>query len=551
MSKTRLIPALLLSMAMFAAGCSSNPAPSGSESAGGSDAPTTTESASGGAAMADEPLVAHACEPQSLVPSNTTEECGSDLLSALFTPLIRIGDDGKVEYGDENPDTVLQEVTKSDDGKVYTFKLKDTFTFHNGEKVDAESYARAWNFGADPKNAQQGATFFDKIAGYAEVEAGTATELSGLKVVDPTTLEVTLNEPFAPFLASLGYTVYYPLPKSAVDDINAYNEAPIGNGPFKVDGKWEHNQVVNTVAHEAYPGTKPKFPGIKFSIFADYQTAYNELRGGSLDVLKGLPQEQQASFEADLGDRVHEKTTTTIHFLGVPQFNDKFKDKRIAQALSMAIDRETIIKSIFNNNRLPADDYTSPSIDGYRKGACKYCTFNPQEAKKLFDEAGGIDGELEVWFNSGAGHEEWVEAVANGWKQHLGIKEVKFETLIFADYLNKLEEKTYGGPYRLGWSADYASMDNYLYPILGAKGSSNYTGYNNPEFDALIAKGNAAPTTEEAVKYYQQADDIVLEEMPLIPTFFGKTYSGTSERVTNFKLDFYDRVNFHTLEPAQ
>lgn len=551
MSKSRLLPTLLASLALFAAGCSSNPTTSGSESAASGSESTGTETTAA-AEMADEPLNGYACEPQSLIPSNATESCGSDILSALFTPLVRIDKEGKAVYGDKDPDTVLADVTISEDKKVYTLKLKDTFTFHNGDKVDAESYVRAWNFGANPKNAQSAAPFYDKIAGYKDVEEGKATELSGLKAVDATTLEVTLTEPFIPFISSLAYTAFYPLPQVAVDDIDAFNEAPIGNGPFKLDGKWEHNQSFHTVAHDTYPGTKQSFPGVNFTIFADINTAYNELRSGSIDVMYSLPQEQQSSFETDLGDRVYEKTTNTIHWLGVPQYQAKFKDKRIAQALSMAIDRETIIKSIFNSNRKAADDFVSPAVEGYREGACEYCKFDPAKAKELYDAAGGIeDGTVEVWFNSGSGHEEWVEAVANGWKQHLGIKEVKFETMIFAEYLNKLEEKKdITGPYRLGWSADYPAMDNYLFPVLGTKGSSNYSGYANEKFDELVAKGNAAATTEEAIKFYQEADDLAIEDMPLIPTFFGKAYSGTSERVEGFELDFYDHPNYHTLKPA-
>ncbi|WP_336249909.1 ABC transporter substrate-binding protein [Stomatohabitans albus] len=550
MSKFRLSSALLLSLAMLAAGCSSNP--SGGSSEGASDAGSSSNSSSEVATgETGGTLNVYACEPQVLVPSNTNESCGSEILSALFTPLVRIDEDKKPVFGDNQPDTVAKDIKLSDDKLVYTITLKDGFTFHNGEKLDAEAYVRAWNYGANPDNAQNNSAFYDKIAGYQEVQDKAATELSGLKAVDDKTLEVTLSAPFSPFISSLAYTAFYPMPKAGADDVKAYNEAPIGNGPFKMDGEWKHNQSITAVVNADYPGTKPSFSTLNFQIYSDIGTAYNELRAGNLDVVEDLPPEQQASFESDLGENLVVTPSSTFGFLGVPVNVEGLKDKRIRQALSLAIDRDALNKAVWNDTRTPADDYVAQPIDGYREGACTYCTYDPERAKQLFEEAGGYDGTLEVWFNSGAGHEEWIEAIANSWKQNLGISEVKFQSMIFAEFLNKLEEKNVSGPYRLGWSADYPSMDNYLAPILGTDGSSNYTGYSNPEFDNLIKQGNEAATREEAVKFYQQADDLVLEDMPLIPIVYSKKFSGISDNVDDFKVDFYDHVEYVNIKPKQ
>lgn len=550
MSTFRLSSALLLSLAMFAAGCSNNPAPSGSEPASG-EASSSTSSDSTETGMAEEALRVYACEPQHLVPSNTNEGCGSDILGALFIPLVRIDENKKPVFGDDNPDTMAQDIKVSDDHKVYTITLKDNFTFHNGEKVDADAYVRAWNYAVNPDNAQANAYFFDKIAGYQDVKDKKATELSGLKAVDAKTIEVTLDIPFSPFLSSLAYGAFYPLPKVAMDDIKAFNEAPIGNGPFKVEGTWSHNQNIMTVAYDDYAGTKPSFPGIEFQIYADLGTAYNELRAGNLDIVEDLPPEQQSTFETDLGENFHTFASSNIGFLGMPVEQKAIQDKRIRQALSLAIDRKALNEAVWSGSREPADDFVSPTIDGYREGACTYCTYDPEKAKKLYDEAGGIDGTLEVWFNSGAGHEEWVEAVTNSWKQNLGLKEVKFQSMIFADYLTKLEEKKVTGPYRLGWVADYPSMENYLTPIVVTGGTSNYGNYSNPEVDALVKKGNEANTLEESVKFYQEADDLAIEDMPIIPIVFSKKFSGTSDKITGYNVDFYDHVEWLKLKPKK
>lgn len=259
--------------------------------------------------------------------------------------------------------------------------------------------------------------------------------------------------------------------------------------------------------------------------------------------MEDLPPEQIGSYESDLGDKLYQGPTSNYGFLGFPVNNDAYKDPKIRHALSMAIDRKAIMKAVFNDTRKPADDFVSPLVDGYREGTCKACTYDPTEAKKLYDEAGGIDGTVEVWFNSGSGHEAWVEAVANNWKQNLGVKEVKFQSMVFAEYLNKLEEKKTSGPYRLAWTADYPSMENYLTGLYSTDGSSNYSGYANPKFDDLIKQGNAAKTTEEAVKLYQQADDLLAEDMPVIPILYSTKFSGTSPRVSNYSLDFHDHVD--------
>jgi ABC-type transport system substrate-binding protein len=214
----------------------------------------------------------------------------------------------------------------------------------------------------------------------------------------------------------------------------------------------------------------------------------------------------------------------------------------------MAIDRQAIVDAIRIGDA-PADAFVSPAVAGYREGACgDNCTYNPEEAKRLFDEAGGYEGPLTLWFNSGAGHEEWMEAVSNQLRENLGIQEIQFESLDFAQYLPKLQEEEVTGPYRLGWSMDYPSPQNYLENLLYTGSSSNYTGWSNEEFDSLIDQGNAAGSVEEGLEFYAQAEDIVAEEMPNIPMFFDRLAAAHSERVTNVEFDTQEDLNYFTVE---
>lgn len=542
MSTSRLFPALVFSLAMVAAGCSVGSQPSSQTSNASSEHSQASSPSASTNAQQDASIAIAACEPKSLTSTNVNEPCGQDTITFLYTPLIQIDDDFNPVFGDKHPDTVAQDISVSDDLKEITITLKDGWTFHNGEPVDAQSFIRAWTYGANPKNAQENLDFYRHIEGFDQVQSGETTELSGLQAPDAKTIKVTLSAPFAPFVSSLVHTAFFPMPKVAMDDLDAYNESPIGNGPFKMAEPWAHDQHINMVAFEDYKGKTPEVRAINNRLYADNITAYNDLLAGNLDIIEELPFEQADSFKEKLGDRLHILPSTNFGYIGLPVTKAPFTDKRIRQALSMAIDREGITKAVWRDTLAPADDYVNPRVGGYRKGACAYCTYKPEEAKKLFDEAGGIDGPLEVWFNSGAGHEVWIEAVANNWKQNLGIKDVSFKTLTGSDYLQKIDSGEYTGPYRRGWSADYPSMENYLSPLLGTGSEKNNTRYSNPEFDALLAKGNNAATLEEAKAFYQQADDLALEDMPLIPISFGKKYSGVSERISEYGLDFNGRI---------
>ena len=395
MPKSRLTSALLVSLALALAGCA------GAQSSGSTSSSSGTQSASAADPSAsgtdkgeagDKAVSVYACEPKSLVPTNVNEPCGQPNLIYLFTPLVQIDENHKPVFGDAHADTVAKAITTSDDLKTITVTLKEGWTFHNGEPVDAASYVRSWNFGANPKNAQENLDFYRHIDGFDKVQSGEATELSGLKAVDDHTIEITLTTPFAPFLSSFVHTAFYPLPKVALDDIDAFNEHPIGNGPFKMKGPWQHDVALELERYDGYKGKTPDVEQLTAKIYEDDTTAYNDLRAGNLDIIIDLPFELADSFESDLGDNLHILPSTNFGYLGLPVTKEPFSDKRLRQALSLAIDRETIAKAIWRDTMAPADDYVNPKVDGYRQGACKYCTFNPEEAKKLFDEAGGVDG---------------------------------------------------------------------------------------------------------------------------------------------------------------
>ncbi|WP_369190016.1 ABC transporter substrate-binding protein [Streptomyces sp. R08] len=481
-------------------------------------------------------------EPQnSLVPTNTYETEGGQVINALFTGLTKLDASNKVV-------NAMAESVESKDNKVWTIKLKSGYTFHNGEKVTAQSFADAWNYGANQTNAQQTNPLFSHIQGYADLNPGegkkpTTDKLSGLKVVDDSTLQVTLSGAFSAFPSQLSFTAFVPLPKAFFKDPKGFGEAPIGNGPFKMSGKFKHNEAIDVVKYDKYPdASKIEVKGVDFKIYSNPDTAYKDLVAGNLDSLLTIPTSGLPTYHKDLDGRYIDEADSAVGYIGFPiKYNKAFQNADLRKAISMSIDRKTIASKIFLGARTPADDYISPIIDGYRKGACgEACTYNPTKAKELYKQSGGLPGNtLEIGYNADGGHKEWVEAVSNEIQQALGIKVTAKPFEQFQTILNDLDAKKYQGAFRMAWSMDYPDMEDYLRPVFSKEAianGSNYSGYTNEAFEKLLVQGDQAATHEEAIKKYQAADDVLLKDLPYIPVYFYTLNAGYSDKIKSMKI---------------
>ncbi|WP_203825499.1 peptide ABC transporter substrate-binding protein [Actinoplanes palleronii] len=499
-------------------------------------------------------------EPQHLIPSNATESNGAEVLASLFYPLVDFD-------AQNNPNPVAAEsITPDKANTVWTIKLKSGFTFSNGEPVTSDNYINAWNYGAYGPNAQGASYFFDKIKGYADLQSKDpdgeegpqkapepkAKTLTGLAKVDDTTFTVTLSAPFAGWESVMGYTAFFPLPKAAwkSDGVIAdgFEDAIIGNGPFKLKGKWEHDSqlVVEKVAD--FKGTAPKVDGITWKIYQDQQAEYADLVANNVDVQTTIPIESLAKASADLGDRFKKSPNSTFQFVGFPTFQKEYQNVDVRRAISMAINRQEITDQIFLGSQSPATSFVSPVVAGYRANTCgENCEYNPTKAKELYEAAKGPK-EIKITYNVDGNHKAWVDATCNQIKASLGINCVGGEEPKFADLLTKVEKHQPVGLIRLGWIMDYPLMENYLGPLYSTDGSSNYYGYSNATFDNLVKEGSAAATPEEAIKKWQAAEDILAKEMPVIPLRNGQNVFGYSEKVSNVTLDLFSKVDIYKIE---
>lgn len=511
----------------------------GSSDDGNNSGDTGSGGASGGSFSVSE------AEPEAFAPTSACYSSGcSQIIGLVWTGLLSI-----------DPETTEQQLgmaesIDSEDGAKWTIKLKDGFTFHNGEPVDAQSFVRAWNYAAYGPNATQVGFFFNKVKGYDDMqgEKPKAKELSGVKAIDDKTIEVQLTKPFSQWPLVMSYTpAFAPMAKACEDDIKACNEKPIGNGPYEFAESWKHNQSISLKHYDKYSdeSTDGKADNITFKLYGDLKTAYRDFQSGQLDIVNSVDSTQQQQAEAQYPDQILKTDSGSFAYFGFPLYIDAFKDIKIRQALSLATDRQAIIDNVLNGLFKPATDLIPGFVPGGRDDACEYCKYDPDQAKKLWDEAGGVPGnKINIWFNNDGGHEEWVQAMAQGWKQVLGV-DFQFKSQPFTPYLNTLGTRSkVDGPYRLGWLPDYPSPENYLDPLYGA-GSSNYGDWKGPEHDKflqLIQEGNAAPTVEEGLDSYQAAADVVLDNMVVMPLWFGQTFILSSQNVSNVAYSPLDQL---------
>ncbi|MFE7188518.1 ABC transporter substrate-binding protein [Kitasatospora sp. NPDC057541] len=498
-------------------------------------------------------------EPQhGLVPQNTAESEGAEVLGQLFA--------GLVEYDRKTNEPKLRvaESIESPDSKVWTIKLKDGYTFHNGEKVTAQSFVDAWNWGANQDNAAEGLPFFAKIEGSEDLAPGkdkkpATDKLKGLQVVDEKTFTVTLTNPFSQFKTMLGYNAFYPLPKAFFQDPKSFGDAPIGNGPFQMDGKWEHNKQIKVKRYDNFPASdgKAKLQGVTFKIYDNLDTAYNDLRADNIQATDKLPISAMGTVKGEFGDRYIYKPESGVGYIGFPISTNPatYGKPEIRKAISMAIDREAITKQIFSGTRVPADDFINPLIPGYRKGAMgDAAKFDPAKAKQLWDTAGGVpNNTIELGYNADGGHKEWIEAVANQLKKNLGVEVTTKPFEKFGKILDALGAKQYSGAFRMAWSMDYPSIENYERPIfskVAIENGSNYGGYVNDKFEALLDQADQAKSPEEGLKLYQQADDVLIEDLPYIPVYTYMSSAAYSKKIKNFDTDAQGRMNLAEVELA-
>ena len=521
---------------------------------GGSDA--------GSGAAGDATINFYINNPVCIDPYNTQESEGTQVEFQLFDSLTTYDFEAKELKG-----LVADSWEANDDATQFTFHLKSGTKFHNGETVTSKSFKYGWericNPETNPGSPSVISYHLSFVKGYDEMLDGSATELSGVTCPDDDTLVVELTSALADFPYVCSHPALAPVPEAAKDDFKSFFLAPIGNGPFKMNGKWEDGQEINLTRFDDYYGEKAKISAVHFAIQKDMETAYKEFQGGNLDVCD-VPVAQVDSAVADRGKSEDGYTMSdgqhmllgeelSTYYLIVNNTIEPYNNPDFRRALSLAINREAICKTLFKGTRTPADGIVPPAIAGYEKNSWADCRYDKDAAVEILDKLypAGSDGsrglKLKLSYNQDGGHKEIMESVI-GDLNAVGI-DVESDTPEWAAFISSLDSKRYEFG-RMGWSADYPILDNFLYPMFNSKSADNKTGYADPEVDEALVAARATVDDAERIKALQAINRKVGDAMPIIPLMFYTHQIAGSDRVKHLYIDPSKHAELGTAELA-
>lgn len=555
-----LMIALVLVIGTVLAGCgSNNNANSGNAAATNApsdNAGTNTGNTGDEKLAADQTLrINLSAEPPTFDPALAQDSQANTVLKTMYEGLTRMNDEtGQAEPG------IAESWDVSADGLVYTFHLRDA-VWSNGDAVEAADFVRAWKRVLDPntesaapyayqlyylKNGEE--YFTKKVTDFNEV---------GVKAVDAKTLEVTLKAPTPYFLGLLSFYTYYPVHKSVEDNAKwaTSKDTMITNGAFTLT-EWTTGQALQVTKNDKYwDAASIKLSKIDFSLVNSGATELLSYKNGELDRAGGptgeIPTDQIPIVSKELPNEFVRKGIASVYYYEFNITEKPFTNAKIRKALAMAIDRQVLIDNVTLGGQLPAFGFVPPGIagaDGEYRTAVKdsYFTEDVEQAKTLLAEGLKEEGltalpTFELTYNTSEGHKKIALAIADMWKNNLGIdvQTVNQEWAVFIENRQNLNYQVA----RAGWTADYNDPMTFL-DMWVTGGGNNDTGYANPEYDKLINDAKASSDLAARQEMFAKAEQMLIgDDQVLIPLYYYTNNSLTKEYLKGVTLDFSGAID--------
>ena len=513
----------------------------------------------------------------SLYPHLVTDAASHNIVMLIYEGLVR--------FDPRNVTQVIPCIAKSWEvdasGLIYTFTLNKDIRFRDdvcfpdgkGRDVAASDFKYSFEQLCTPgdNNGLFQASFQGMVKGadayYGSIKKGQHPELEGVKVLDDHTLQIILTSPASSFLYILAGPAGCVLPHEAVEKYGS--KATVGTGPFFPANSDSSKNALILVRNPDYHRSDslgnplPFLDSVYISFMADKTRELEAFKKGDVHLIFGLPSASISEMvEANLADfnsknpkyylqRSSEFSTQYY------QFNIKkkpFDNVKVRQAFSYAVDRDKIIASVLHSEAFGPGicGFTPPSISGYDITEIKGYMFNPEKARSLLAEAGYPNGRkfphVTLELNSGGGKN--VEVADEVKKQLKAILNVDIEYLV-VPFGQKLEDAKYGRAemFRSGWTADYPSPENFLRTLYGGgvpdsmnvPSYPNTVRYRNPKFDSLFDAGLAAKTQEESYRNFMMAEQIMMNDAPVIMLWYGENLKMMHSYVKNF---YFNPMNY-------
>ena len=517
-----------------------------------SDAPEADSDTSG--AKTGGTFVWAALDPTGIEPFFAEETQGMEIISNLYDTLTRYDwTNGVIKP------LACESYEANDDATQFTFHLRQGATFHNGAPVTSRDFKYSWErlckHDLKPSPSTMGYVL-SPVKGADEMMAGTGDELD-VECPDDYTFVVNLKDSFADFAFVTTNLATAPVPAGCTDteeDFQTFSRAPIGNGPFQMDGSWEEGQYVNLKRYDGYWGDKAFLDGVNFQLYKDNQTSWTEFQAGNLDMASmptGTFQSSIAQFGsagadgnlANPGQQVLTGAETTVYYLPCNLSDEVMGNKDLRIGISYALDRKAICDTVLEGSRTPASDMFMPNVPGYQENAWPHCpeTKDMDKAAEYLDKAGypadasGSRGlTLTLKTNTSASNSEIFQMIQADLAA-VGIT-ANIETQEWAAYLGALQDHDFqmgrmGGT--MASPTPYYVLHDYFYTGV----SNNYGLYSNPDFDAAVDNATKIVDDDERIAAYQAANAIVAQDFPCIPMFYYTHGFVTGSRVHNLFFD--------------
>jgi oligopeptide transport system substrate-binding protein len=414
---------------------------------------------------------------------------------------------------------------KVTDGTTFTFHIRSDARFHIGKPVTAQDVVYSWERAADPKTKSDTVlTYLGDIVGVKDRYEGKADHISGLKIVDAQTLQVTIDAPKPYFLLKLTYPVAFVVDRQNVASGEEWWRSPNGTGPYRL-ARWESFKSILYERNEDYYLDLPQIRNVIVQLFTGVGLRLYE--NGEIDVT-GISLSDVPRFE-DPKEPLHDQLLSGVSLCtGMIIFDvskPPFDDLKVRQAFTLAFDRQKYIDVVLHGIALPAVGVYPPGLPGYNT-ALKGQPYDPARARQLLGES-KYAGKLPpiIYTDAGSGSDIGgdVAALAQMWQQNLGIT-ITVENLEPDKYSDLVHAGQHGQIFSGGWCADYPDPENFADALFHTGAQQNQSNYSNPELDKILEDARVEQDVTKRVQLYQRAEQIIVDDAPALFTTHGLSY---------------------------
>jgi oligopeptide transport system substrate-binding protein len=499
-------------------------------------------------------------EPLTLDPALLTDVYATSVALQMFNGLVQFDANLNVVP------SIAKSWEASRDGLVWTFHLRQGVKFHHGREVHADDFVYTFTRILDPRTASPRAWLFEGVQGAKEFRAGEAESVEGLQALDAYTLQVTLSQPYAPFINLLGMAQAQILPREEVHRLGAeFGRRPVGTGPFRFVN-WVAGEEITLEANEAYYEGRPFLDRLHYRIMTNQQDILAEFEKGALEDVD-LTGQEDTPLSRDARFRFVRKPVLASVFLWLDTRHSPLDNRKVRQAVNHAINREAISSGIRQNRHVQARGILPLGMPGSNPDLAGY-TYDLARARQLLADAGYPEGKnlppLELWTSSTSTAVLQEHELIKRDLERLGIRVELFTAQNWKQYKTEVLGKRPGAMYRTGWFADFPDPDNFLFPLFHSQSTNNYANYSTPAVDHLLEQARSEGDYLKRMQLYRQAEALIMADAPVVnlvyytfetlfqPYVQGIELNALGERYIPMKkiwLDATPRVSLTTAKP--